>query len=227
MSMKRFLKNIIDPKATAREKRYKDIFSKFSSFTMLPEQYYIANLKIAEKAMNTPGDVVECGVWRGGMSAGMASILGKSKSYFLYDSFEGLPPAKEIDGEAALNWQSDTKGEAYYENCKAEMGFAQEAMNKTGVKYSTIKGWFDDTVPNHQHDQISVLRLDGDWYDSTMVCLKHLYPKVVKDGIIIIDDYYTWDGCSKAVHDYLSSIQSASRIFTGYNKVAYIIKKDQ
>jgi O-methyltransferase len=76
-------------------------------------------------------------------------------------------------------------------------------------------------------NEIALLRLDGDWYESTMDCLKYLFPKVVQKGIIIIDDYFTWEGCSKAVHDYLSSIKSTSRIYTSPGGVCYIIKQDQ
>jgi O-methyltransferase len=98
---------------------------------------------------------------------------------------------------------------------------------KTGVENKCIQGWFDQTVPIfNDSNEISLLRLDGDWYDSTMVCLVHLFPKVVKGGIIILDDYYTWDGCSRAVHDYLSDIKTSSRIFTSEKGVCYIVKAD-
>ena len=97
-------------------------------------------------------------------------------------------------------------------------------MSKTGVDFELIKGWFENTVPTNKHDSISLLRLDADWYDSTKICLEHLFPKVVKDGIIIIDDYYVWDGCTKAVHDYLSETKSSCRIHQLDNRTAYIIK---
>lgn len=224
--LKKIIKKIISPGKTAVQGKYVSLYSKYRDFTMVPENFYIANLKVAERAKDLEGDVVECGVWRGGMIAGISELLGKSKHYFLYDSFEGLPEAKEVDGAAAIQWQNNKEGELYYDNCKAEMEFANKAMKLSGVSFTCIKGWFDQTVPLNKHEKISLLRLDGDWYDSTMVCLQHLYPKVASNGVIIIDDYYTWDGCSRAVHDYLSSVKSASRIYTGFDKVAYIIKKD-
>lgn len=205
---------------------YDGIYNKYRDFTMNPKRYYLTNLRLAQKYSHLQGDVVECGVWRGGMIAGMAEILGKDRQYHLYDSFEGLPPAKEVDGQTAIDWQKDTESKTYYDNCKAEMSFATTAMEMAGVPFQCVKGWFDETVPNNTLGPIAILRLDGDWYDSTMVCLKHLYPKVVKNGLIIMDDYYFWDGCSKATHDYLSSIQSPSRIYTGTADVAYIIKKE-
>jgi O-methyltransferase len=206
--------------------RYQKIYTKYKEFTMIPEGIYIKNLKLAEELKNQTGDVVECGVWRGGMIAGISEILGKEHHYYLYDSFEGLPAAKEIDGKTALEWQNNKEGAYYHDNCKAEIDFSNKAMSLAGVDYTCVKGWFDETVPTNTHSKISLLRLDGDWYESTLTCLKHLYPRVVKNGLILIDDYYTWDGCSRAVHDYLSSIQSVSRIYTGLGEVAFIRKND-
>ena len=72
---------------------------------------------------------------------------------------------------------------------------------------------------------IAVLRLDGDWYDSTMLCLEHLLPLAVPGGLMLIDDYYTWDGCARAVHDYLSREQAAERIEKTSGGVAYIVRR--
>jgi Macrocin-O-methyltransferase (TylF) len=76
-----------------------------------------------------------------------------------------------------------------------------------------------------QGRSIAVLRLDGDWYDSTMLCLEHLFPLVVPGGLMLIDDYYTWDGCARAVHDYLSREQAAGRIEKTSGGVTYIVHR--
>lgn len=200
----------------ARRRRWahRRIHRRFRPFTMIHEGEYAINLALAERIRDVPGCVVECGVWRGGMSAGMATVLGSTRHYYLCDSFEGLPPAKAIDGDSAIRWQADTAGPRYYDNCAAEETFAIEAMAIAGVgSYSIVKGWFDDTLPRLSLDQpIALLRLDGDWYDSTMTCLTALYPKVATGGLVVIDDYYTWDGCARAVHDYLSATSSTERI---------------
>lgn len=230
MSIQRTISSVRRKAARAfgdsREKHYRSLYKKYASYTMIPENYYEVNLKVAEKALKVTGEVVECGVWRGGMIAGIAELLGKERQYYLFDSFEGLPEPKEVDGEAAINWQKNTEGELYYDNCKAEIEFAEHAMKMAGAPFQCVKGWFDQTVSGYSGGTIALLRLDGDWYDSTMVCLKNLFPKVATGGVIIIDDYYTWDGCSRAVHDYLSEMKSISRINSGAGKVAYIIKKD-
>jgi O-methyltransferase len=223
------VKNLIKQVVSTTEKEnyaYKKIYRNYAKFTMIPEYLYIENLRITNQVKTIHGDVVECGVWRGGMSAGMAEVLGGDRNYYLFDSFEGLPEAKEIDGQAATKWQNDKESDFYYNNCMAEVSFAETAMSQTGCDFKLIKGWFNKTIPEFNFsDEIAVLRLDGDWYESTMTCLQGLYPKVVENGIIIIDDYFAWDGCSKAVHDYLSEIKSNSRIRT-FKELCYIIKTE-
>jgi len=152
----------------------------------------------------------------------MAKVLGNRHEYYLFDSFEGLPPAKNIDGDAAIAWQRDSDS-----NCKANESDAQDAMISAGVNlFYIIKGWFHETLSNYDYSKkIVILRLDGDWYDSTMECLNTLFPCVKKGGIIIVDDYYTWDGCAKSVHDYLSQNNREEKLHQFYNRVCYLIKQ--
>lgn len=201
-------------------------YDRYHDFTMIPRALYLDNLKLVYNFRHVPGCVVECGVWRGGMIAGIASMFPK-RHYYLFDSFEGLPPAQEIDGARALAWQNNPSGESYYDNCRAEMNFAEEAMKTTAAKFNIVKGWFQQTLPVAEFsDEIAVLRLDADWYDSTYECLKNLYPRVAVGGIIILDDYYTWDGCSRAVHDYLSGNSLPSRIHKTSLGTPYVVKKE-
>jgi O-methyltransferase len=178
---------------------------------MISKYYYVRNLALVDRISNVDGVIVECGTWKGGMIAGMARVLGNNRQYHLFDSFEGLPPVKKIDGLKAAQWQSNTQSESYYDNCKASESDVQKAMSLSGVTEFTIhKGWFEHTVPewSKTNPDIAVLRLDGDWYDSTMVCLKELASRLAPNGLIIIDDYYAWEGCTKAVHEYLNQDQS-------------------
>lgn len=199
---------------------------KYDSSTMIPSGKFIQNLMLCWRYGPSSGCIVECGVWRGGMSAAMSEILPRRQQYLL-DSFEGLPPAGELDGSAALEWQRDAGSPAYYDNCSAELSYAQAAMARGQAKeFHLIKGWFKDTLPTFTPaEPIALLRLDGDWYDSTMECLQSLYPKVMLGGLIIIDDYDTWDGCTRAVHDYLSRAGLADAI-RQYHGVTYIIRRD-
>ncbi|MEZ0308608.1 MAG: TylF/MycF/NovP-related O-methyltransferase [Ramlibacter sp.] len=198
----------------ARAVKYLWLHRKYRDFTMAPAGYFWRNLLVANEHRHIQGCVVECGVWRGGMSAAMAEVLGADRQYFLFDSFEGLPPATPEDGDHARAWQQDTTGATYYDNCSAPMDFAERAMKLSGARqYQLVKGWFKDTLaPFSPPGQIAILRLDGDWYESTLVALEALFKHLAPGGIVIVDDYYSWDGCSRAVHDFLSRHQLTARI---------------
>jgi len=193
---------------------------------MIPAPIYADNLRLAEQVSKIPGCIVECGVWRGGMSAGLVKVLGPERDYFLLDSFEGLPLAKDIDGQAALDWQNNIESPNYYDNCSATPEFAQQAMNLAGARsFQLVKGWFDQTLPTFMlPSAIALLRLDADWYESTTICLQHLFDKVMPGGLIILDDYYAWDGCSKALHDFLSCRSAAERI-QSLGEICYLKKR--
>jgi O-methyltransferase len=207
--------------------RHRRIYAEIKEFTMIHESIFCDNLRLAEKAREVPGCVVECGVWRGGMSAGLCRILGQDRHYYLFDSFEGLPPAKRIDGLRALEYQRNKTSPYYHDNCTAPPDFARSAMKLVGANQVTlVPGLFNHTLPAFElHEPIALLRLDGDWYDSTIECLRHLFDRVARNGMIIIDDYYTWDGCARAVHDFLSERKATERIQSLNGSVCYLLKK--
>jgi O-methyltransferase len=194
------------------------LYRKYRAYTMASRDSFWRNMVVVDGRRHVRGCIVECGVWRGGMSAGMAEVLGPDREYFLFDSFEGLPPATELDGEYARDWQKDTQGATYFDNCRAPIEFADQAMKLSGASsYRLVKGWFENTLPPFEPPSpIAVLRLDGDWYESTMTALESLFKYLARDGIVILDDYHTWDGCSRAVHDFLSRHQLTARISQKY-----------
>jgi O-methyltransferase len=205
---------------------YHQLHSKYGGYTMVMAEPFVTDLELCDRFRSVEGDFVECGVWRGGMSAAIAEVLGKDRMVHLFDSFEGLPPAQEIDGAAAIDWQRGVTSPNYFDNCRAEDSYALEAMAMAGhTRFEIHRGWFEHTVPKLASPRIGILRLDGDWYESITTCLTHLFPKVSEGGLVVLDDYYTWDGCSKAVHDYLSAIGSPSRIYQANGLLAYIVKK--
>jgi O-methyltransferase len=185
----------------------------FRPYTMIWPRLYISNLKLAERVVGMPGAIVECGTWRGGMIAGIAKTLGP-RDYWLFDSFEGLPPAEPLDGEKAVAYQLDTDSPHYYNNCTASEDDAVEAMRLAGVPDPhLVKGWFEDTLTSGVFGEgIALLRLDADWYKSTYQILDVLFPQVNPGGLILIDDYRTWPGCRKAVHDYLGEHDRCERV---------------
>lgn len=200
------------------------LYRKYASFTMIPEREYVLNLQLAEMARPIAGAVVECGVWRGGMIAGISELLGDSREYVLCDSFEGLPQAQAVDGPAALEWQSDTTAPTYYDNCTAQEGVARAAMALSPARrVRFVSGWFESTLPLVDvADGIALLRLDADWHASTTTCLEHLYHRVVPGGLIVVDDYYTWDGCARALHEFLARGGITTRIHQWKNVICYL-----
>jgi O-methyltransferase len=195
-----------------------------SDLTMVHRKPFIDNVQLARRGGLVEGDLVECGTWRGGMSAAMARAVPGRHSV-LFDSFEGLPDAKPIDGPSALHWSREERD---YDNCRAEEAWAVQAMERARQPdFEIVKGWFEETVPVWAKRQrpIAVLRLDGDWYESTMLCLEHLWPLVSSGGVVIIDDYYTWDGCSRAVHEYLARVQASERLERSKHGVAYLVRR--
>jgi O-methyltransferase len=186
-----------------------------------------------------PGVLVECGVWRGGCSLGMLLVqrlkLGRvERPVYLLDSFQGLPPVTSRDGPLALRWQQGGDPSNYLDNCrcsKEEVQRTLEAMQFGTEEYRIVEGWFEDTLPGLretlQGRSIALLRLDGDWYDSTRSCLDQLMPLVSEGGVVIVDDYYAWDGCARALHDYLSRHDLSYRIRSLANWYgAYFVKQD-
>ena len=160
------------------------------------------------------GAFVECGVWRGGCAALMAYAAGERsrRRIWLFDSFEGLPEPTEKDGDRAIVYASyrATGALRSIDLNTAAPEDALEAMARLGIDHSRVvirKGWFQETVPAAAAEigPIAVLRLDGDWYESTKVCLEHLYDLVVPGGFVILDDYDAWEGCRRATDEFLAA----------------------
>jgi O-methyltransferase len=193
---------------------------------MISQSSFVVNLYLSEYVKSVSGCVIECGVWRGGMIAALADVLGSNRHYYLFDSFEGLPEPSAIDGPSAARWREQVSAPNYFDNCTADIAFARQAMQiSRGQNSHTIfKGWFEDTLPAFSPaEPIALLRLDGDWFDSTMTCLKNLAPRLVSGGLILIDDYYQWEGCAKAVHQYICQHELPWRIRTASQSVCYIL----
>ena len=189
---------------------------------MVPDRSLVelARQVCAILALGIPGDFVECGVWRGGASFLMAELLrqigASDRRVWLFDSFEGLPPPAEIDGARALAYPADRTNPWYHDNCRASLEEVQGNVAALGLGEWTrlVKGWFQATLPTHrdQIGPIALLRIDGDWHASVRCCLDNLYDQVVDGGLVILDDYYAWDGCAIAVHEFLGSRRLGHRI---------------
>jgi O-methyltransferase len=152
------------------------------------------------------GDYIETGVWRGGccilMKAVLAANADVERKVFVADSFEGLPPPKPKLFSADRNDQHHTFKELAVSQAAVAQHFEKYGLLDERIVF--VKGFFQDTLPKLDAGPFALLRLDGDMYESTIVALENLYPKLSPGGYIIIDDYGAVEGCKKAVDEFRS-----------------------
>jgi O-methyltransferase len=154
---------------------------------------------------NIAGDYVECGVWKGGSSMMAALSLMHfgldNKELWLYDTFEGMPAASDKDVDCG-----GIGGDEYEGEMLGTLEEVKKNMELTGYPAIYIKGKIEETMPGNIPFRISLLRLDTDWYESTLHELTYLYPLLISGGVLIIDDYGHWQGAKLAVDSYFESI---------------------
>lgn len=155
-------------------------------------------------AEGVPGDFLEAGVWRGGTCMLMKALLRahevKDRTVWLADSFEGLPPpADASDG-------TDLSENDYLKVTAPTVRRNFERLGLWDDQVRLLEGWFCDTLPAAPIEALAVLRLDGDLYSSTMDVLTSLYERVSPGGFVIVDDYESWPGCRRAVHEFLDQV---------------------
>jgi O-methyltransferase len=149
------------------------------------------------------GDFIECGVWRGGACIYAYYVLkelDEKRKVYVADSFQGLPqPNVELypQDEGDIHWKHS---ELAVSSEKVKQNF--EIFGPIDESVVFVEGFFKDSLPECDIEKISVLRLDGDMYESTMDSLKHLYHKLEIGGYCIVDDYSGVIGCTKAVDDF-------------------------
>jgi O-methyltransferase len=185
-------------------------------FTMTTKERVFALRSSVEYIIkhDIPGDIVECGVWRGGSMMAVARTLlengATDRKLYLFDTFEGMSEPTEVDrshlGDAAgdLLRESKKKSASVWAYCPLDE--VKRNMQDTGYdpeKLIFVKGKVEETLPAHAPDRISLLRLDTDWYESTYHELTHLYPRLSIGGVLIIDDYGFWAGAKRAVDEFI------------------------
>ncbi|WP_413432512.1 TylF/MycF/NovP-related O-methyltransferase [Crateriforma spongiae] len=160
------------------------------------------------------GDIVECGVWRGGSMMAVAKMLAScgdfQRDLFLFDTFEGMsePTENDVDNRgntAADQLESEDPNDPKSVWCVSSLDEVRTNMATTGyptAKTHFIVGKVEDTIPQTLPEKISLLRLDTDWYESTRHEMEHLFPRLADGGVLIIDDYGHWEGARRAVDEY-------------------------
>jgi hypothetical protein len=197
----------------------KAIFLEAKPFTMTDREKVLSLIHAVRYVVNSgvQGDIVECGVWKGGSMMAIARTLlnmgVQDRELHLFDTFEGMSTptdkdinhkgydAREVFEESKFN---DREGSDW---CYAALDEVKANLARVGyppARVHYIKGKVEDTLPQAAPERIALLRLDTDWYESTLHEMRTLYPRLVNGGVLIIDDYYTWKGSKQAVDEYVA-----------------------
>lgn len=197
------------------DESYREIIRAVRPFTMTGNDKLHALITATRyiQQHRIPGAIVECGVWRGGSMHAVARTLDElgdhSREIYLFDTFEGMPPPSDkdvrIDGATAQGLLATRNKTAHVwaiatlddvENGLAQLPYPKE-------RFHCVPGRVEDTVPGQAPEQIALLRLDTDWYESTAHEFEHLYPRLAPGGVLMIDDYGWWQGSRDATEEFL------------------------
>lgn len=197
---------------------HRAIIKKAKPFTMTSNERLFALIEAVKYISNSgiEGDIVECGVWRGGSMLAAAECLlhlnDTKRRLYLYDTFEGMSKPTENDvtfnnekAETLLSSNLDKSKNnvwAYASLEDVKNNLSQSKYNPDLITY--IKGKVEDTIPKTIPGKIALLRLDTDWYESTKHEMNFLFPRLQKGGVLIIDDYGHWKGARKAIDEYFA-----------------------
>ncbi len=168
---------------------------------------------------HVPGIIIEAGSARGGSGLVLAASRRQARSVYLYDTFEGIPPPTEVDGQQAMRRFEDIRSgraggvrkQAYYGYerdllDRVRRSFAEYGMPVENSRIRLVPGLYQETL--YPPEQVALAHLDCDWYESVKVCLERVVPRLAPGGRIIIDDYDYWAGCKRAVDEYFADKQS-------------------
>jgi hypothetical protein len=184
------------------------------TMTTPPRLYALVRATEYVASRDIPGAIVECGVWRGGSMMAVALTLlrlGKTeRELYLYDTFSGMTAPTDEDtrrsGESAADMlaEEDPESDIW---AIASLDKVREAVLGVGYpeeRIHFVKGPVEETLPAQAPEEIALLRLDTDWYASTRHELVHLYPRLARGGVLILDDYGYWQGARRAVDEYVA-----------------------
>jgi len=174
------------------------LLEKVKPYTM-SSRLKLRSLKNLAELVNenkVPGDFVECGTFKGGSAAIISTALTPARRLWLFDSFEGLPDVKDIDGVDSKEWVG---------KCRAAEEDVIEALTNVGAspnQYLLRKGWFQETFRGELPGQVALLHCDADWYDSVLLTLETFYERIPPGGVVVLDDFGWWEGCREAFYDF-------------------------
>jgi hypothetical protein len=192
-------------------------FVYYNKFSMAPAEGLYSTMMACKNVIENSiaGDFVECGVWRGGnaiLAAGIFNLYGADRKIYLFDTFKGMtepevhdtPFSSAVDAPEKYqkNQMKDHNAWCYASLDDVRSNFREAGLLNENVKF--IEGDVLSTLGEECNipDEIAVLRLDTDWYESTKMEMEVLYPRLSNSGILILDDYGHWQGAKKAVDEY-------------------------
>jgi hypothetical protein len=194
----------------------KELYRRVGPYTMTtpPRVYALVRAVEYVVARGVPGAIVECGVWRGGSMMAAALTLLRlgitDRELYLYDTFAGMPPPSEVDttrsGERAADLlaQEDEDSHIWAIASLSDVRAAVLSVDYPEQRIHFVEGLVEETLPATAPEEIALLRLDTDWYQSTKHELEQLYPRLAPGGVLILDDYGHWQGARRAVVEYFA-----------------------
>jgi O-methyltransferase len=166
-------------------------------------------------ADDIPGDLIETGVWRGGASLLMRGFLAAhnitDRKVWVADSFVGMPVPSHL-ADAGYDFSAAEAPVLAVSRDQVEDLFRRYDLLDNQVGF--LEGWFSDTLPSAPIDQLALIRLDGDLYESTMDALTALYEKLSPGGYVIVDDYNDFEPCRRAITEFRESRRITSELHT-------------
>ena len=203
-----------------------------SNLTYLSEEALkeLCEITIRNEKCQIPGVIIEAGCALGGSLIAIAAAKEPHRKLMGYDCFGMIPPPSERDDKDVHERYEKIKGgrstgingEAYYgyrDDLYNEVLNSLDScgLNANSNSISLIKGLFEDTLD--PLEPISLAHIDCDWYDSVYLCLNRIVPKLVRGGVIVLDDYFHWSGCQNAVDDYLKETTGLKKFISNSGRL--------
>lgn len=195
------------------------IIAAVKPYTMTGRDKLIALIGAVRHLARTglPGTIVECGVWRGGSMHAVARTLiaegVRDRELYLFDTFAGMtePTDQDVrtDGRPAADMLATSPKTTWVWGVasREEVEAGLRTLDYPYERFHLVEGPVEQTIPDQAPPQIALLRLDTDWHESTRHELEHLYPRLVRGGVLIIDDYGSWRGARAATDEFLAKLE--------------------
>jgi len=219
------------PEIDETNKKLINSIDEYSLTPLVRRWMLIKSLHYINKDM-IEGDIVECGIWRGGnlfLAKKIQDTYYKEikRSIYGYDTFEGMPEPSAHDGLRVNEVYQDFKrrNEPWTKASLEDVISSSKRLFSNTDDLIFVKGKVENTLVEKDNlpEKISLLRLDTDFYESTKIELETFYPLLSKKGVLIIDDYGDFPGCRKAVDEYFLE---RNVLMVGVDKSCRIIIKN-